>query len=63
MMEILLNMPLIPHNCTTEIVRDPRSKELGIGSQVRCSCNRTYILDSDMRGERVWLAHTWQGGR
>lgn len=61
-MEILLAEPLIPHNCHTEITRDPRSKELGIGSQVRCSCNRTFILSSDMRGERTWLPHTWTRG-
>lgn len=58
-MEILLEKPLIPHNCFSEIKQDPRSRDLGIGSQVRCSCGREFILSSGIRGERAWKSHTW----
>lgn len=53
-MKVLIAKPLIPHSCQQEIQDDPRSKELGSGSIVQCSCNRRYECKTDYRGERFW---------
>lgn len=60
-MKIITAKPLVPHYCRTEIAKDPRSKELGVGSLVECDCGKKYELKSDQREGRFWEEVLYRG--